>query len=341
MSKKKLLLLVSAVLSLSALVACDADLTETISTDESAVVATGQAAPVPFFTVRPDLRRCAAPLCGGFWVKRVNAADTICFDGSQADECYVPALSFTALHLDPAERQALEARVHAGLAVVRGVFASKSYRGIGELGVLRVTEAWDAASEQAPTGTIFAVAATGIQCIAAPCPTLHATALNDAARDTQITDLDLAAVSTDDVSKDEAVNAAYADVLLVAGAIESCDRNVTLHASQLFTKVAHQRNVVGQWRANDADRGRTTYDFAADGTFSAVHEPGCVFAKPACMVKLAPATGTWKLAGRALHLEYTSAVRPGDSADFRLVGTGKSTRLEGQDFGLALRLALL
>ena len=45
-----------------------------------------------YYTIRPDFRRCAPPLCGGFWVQAVNRKDTRCADGSLQEECYVAHL---------------------------------------------------------------------------------------------------------------------------------------------------------------------------------------------------------------------------------------------------------
>ncbi|HVK99374.1 MAG TPA: Kazal-type serine protease inhibitor family protein [Dongiaceae bacterium] len=42
-----------------------------------------------YFTIRPDLRKCASPKCGGFWITKVNLALQNCPDGSTARSCYV------------------------------------------------------------------------------------------------------------------------------------------------------------------------------------------------------------------------------------------------------------
>ncbi|MBL8683558.1 MAG: nuclease A inhibitor family protein [Myxococcales bacterium] len=50
-----------------------------------------------YFSVRRDTRRCAAPLCGGFWLSRVGAASTLCGDGRRMAECYVPELAVSGV----------------------------------------------------------------------------------------------------------------------------------------------------------------------------------------------------------------------------------------------------
>src|SRR5690348_3010862 len=53
-----------------------------------------------YYVIRPDLRRCAAPGCGGSFVKRVNYTTTRCADGSSADECYVATVDYGKAQLD-------------------------------------------------------------------------------------------------------------------------------------------------------------------------------------------------------------------------------------------------
>ena len=52
-----------------------------------------------YYSVRRDLRRCMAPLCGGCWVKRVNRSTTRCADGGNRGECYVFEIDASGLGL--------------------------------------------------------------------------------------------------------------------------------------------------------------------------------------------------------------------------------------------------
>src|SRR6187399_598540 len=54
-----------------------------------------------YLQLRRDLRRCAAPLCGGFFVDSVNRATLRCADGQRSAECYVAELDLSALGLAP------------------------------------------------------------------------------------------------------------------------------------------------------------------------------------------------------------------------------------------------
>src|SRR5687767_15636363 len=42
-----------------------------------------------YYLLRRDVRRCASPLCGGYFVKRVNQSRTRCANGRWMRECYV------------------------------------------------------------------------------------------------------------------------------------------------------------------------------------------------------------------------------------------------------------
>ena len=59
------------------------DATEEVAESEDAI--TGRPSNFGYFIVtRRDIRRCISPICGGYFVKRVNQATTVCADGSQA-----------------------------------------------------------------------------------------------------------------------------------------------------------------------------------------------------------------------------------------------------------------
>src|SRR6266850_739089 len=120
-----------------------------------------------FYTVRADLRRCIAPMCGGYFVKRVNLPLTRCPNGRSLPECYVAEIDWNG-----------QPQVDAGLALLRGSMMAKTYGRFGNLGVLRVTESWQAVSNSRPTGTFYRVRDRGVRCITFPCPTHHEAKLN-------------------------------------------------------------------------------------------------------------------------------------------------------------------
>lgn len=120
-----------------------------------------------FYSIRPDLRRCASPRCGGFFVKRVNLSSTRCANGRFMNECYVAEIDWHLLtQVDPAR------------ALIRGNIVLKRIESFDNLGVLSVTESWQAAGDNKPAGTFYRVRDRGLRCITSPCPTHHEAKLN-------------------------------------------------------------------------------------------------------------------------------------------------------------------
>lgn len=135
-----------------------------------------------YFSVTVDLRKCAAPMCGGFNLARLNRSTTVCANGTASDHCYVPTLDWSEANLTEASQQKLidAANVVYGVhAIVRGRFASKSYTGYGNLGRFVVTEAWLAETDSDADGVFAKVTPSGIQCITTPCPTMKEHSLNN------------------------------------------------------------------------------------------------------------------------------------------------------------------
>jgi hypothetical protein len=119
-----------------------------------------------FYTLRRDLRKCASPLCGGYFVRRVNQNLTRCANGRYLSECYVTSIQWNS-----------KSEVEINRALVRGSLVTRGNRN-GRYGVLSVAEVWRAASDNRPTGEFFRVRDLGVRCIAAPCPTHHEAKLN-------------------------------------------------------------------------------------------------------------------------------------------------------------------
>src|SRR5689334_6652944 len=120
---------------------------------EAAVAPDSLASTSSFYSFRRDLRKCASPRCGGYFVKLVNNTRTRCADNRSALECYVASIEWNG-----------EAEPQNDGALLRGTMRLQGDRN-GRFGVLRVTEGWQAASAKVPARTFFRVRDRGIRCI--------------------------------------------------------------------------------------------------------------------------------------------------------------------------------
>lgn len=158
----------------------EANDTDEVEVDSAEEAVTGAPSNFGYFQVtRRDFRKCAAPLCGGFFVKRVNDATTLCADGKKQAECYVSAIQLSGTGLSEREQQNFLAALASGKGLVKArTYKTKS--GGQVVGLLKANEAWLGATGSDITGggTFYRAADNGIRCITAPCPSTAAYQLN-------------------------------------------------------------------------------------------------------------------------------------------------------------------
>lgn len=174
----------------------------------SAVAQTG-ATPLPeggtyYQVTRQDTRKCAYPLCGGYFVKAVNQLLTRCADGSWQKDCHAVSLDASALGWSDDQRATFDTSFSQGQALVRGSLGRSPVQSL-EANVLTITQAWQGQTLNKPAGTFYGVKSTGIVCITTPCPSLEASRLNSLSKPTN-PDLDLSATG----ATDEQLQSAYA-----------------------------------------------------------------------------------------------------------------------------------
>ena len=133
-----------------------------------------------YYTVAPDLRRCASPFCGGYWVSRVNSSSTRCHDGTYAASCYVAVADWARLGLDEAARERVVGSIYGNGLLVRATIGSKTLPA-GRFGEVRPTEAWLAQGPNPPSGPFAKISETGVRCITTPCNSFRERKLNGSA----------------------------------------------------------------------------------------------------------------------------------------------------------------
>lgn len=181
-----------------------------------------------FYRFRRDLRRCASPLCGGYFIQLVNQSVTRCTNGRSMSECYVTNIEWSG-QPEPTNDKAL----------LRGSFLKRGNRS-GKFGVLQVAEVWLPASGNEPVGTFYRVRDRGIRCIAAPCETHHEAQLNSTVGD-NMAGVDLAAAGASENATREAFAAMTGpDGIIVSGShvpvTGPAGRSQELKATQFYLR---------------------------------------------------------------------------------------------------------
>lgn len=197
-----------------------------------------------FFTVERDMRKCAAPMCGGYWVSRVNRDTTRCADGTYAAACYVHALDLSGLGVSDSDLGKIQDTAQVGneRLLLRG-WVDKTFVLERSVGVFTASEAWLGGTDSTPDGVFVEIHDNGIRCIQAPCPSTSEYKLNSSLT-AQIAGVDF----SDSGATDRQISAALDQVgtygVIVAG------HRYTIHqnghtakgrtASQYWTRVPPQ-----------------------------------------------------------------------------------------------------
>jgi hypothetical protein len=144
-----------------------------------------------YFRVRADDRACEAPLCQGYFVKRVNRDDTVCSDGVVRPECYVAELDTKQLGLDQTTDG--ELRAHVSAFLLRGTLSA----GSTQTGALAIDEAWRGHEGLIAQGDYLRTTSTGLVCITYPCLSYQAELLNSGQAPQYIAEVRLGNIGND------------------------------------------------------------------------------------------------------------------------------------------------
>jgi hypothetical protein len=184
-----------------------------------------------YYRVQQDFRKCASPLCGGFFITALNRGVMTCSDGSKSESCYVAKIDWHDTGLDPDQIREMEAATANGRVIVLGRTAPFRYPYITPdrtaplrdsffdgMWLLDAALVWEAASDNEPDGTFVRVEDSGIRCITEPCFSLRATLLNRyRARTVRLSGLDLSGAGARPEQLEAARHALSDGMLLVAG----------------------------------------------------------------------------------------------------------------------------
>jgi hypothetical protein len=243
-----------------------------------------------YFEVRRDLRRCAAPLCGGFFVRSVNRLSTVCADGTRNAECYVMDLDLSALGFSDDQSAQIEAAPEDVL--LRGELGAEDTT-FGQLGVLSVSEAWSGHAGVDPTGPFLRVKNEGIVCITSPCLSFSAELLDIPGVSVPVAAVDVSGIGDD--PSDALAQLNEPDGLIVAGWPEIVrgpgGRALGIDASEYHVPITAAGTVCGTRGVPPCADG-SFCDFPPQSLCGRADGPGvCAPTPEACIEIFAPVCG--------------------------------------------------
>lgn len=209
---------------LLASVACALTAALLIAADDS--VAT---APPVTYAVQADPRLCPSPTCGGWFLQRVNHAQTRCLGGELRTRCYVASI---------------DGVIPAGASfLARGRLSTSMLPGFSGYPTLELSQAWlPAVGTAAARGVVYRVRDNGIRCIAAPCFSFDARPVERSST-TRLSDVDLSGVRLTPAERRRATGSIATVGLFVTGRIIAVPKagpagtGRTLVASEVWLEV--------------------------------------------------------------------------------------------------------
>lgn len=140
------------------------------------------------YSVKPDYRKCAFPMCGGWYLTPLNQFSLQLETEDEAyqnslllpNSIYVANVDFKKLRLSEKQLEELQLAMHNQQAVLRGVVN----KGLSILTTnvkapsFSTEAAWIGANKNEAVGPYLKVASSGIVCITTPCPYFKADLVN-------------------------------------------------------------------------------------------------------------------------------------------------------------------
>lgn len=141
------------------------------------------------YSVRRDMRRCAAPACGGWWVTPVNTTAGLltetpltAIDAPMPAAEYVAKFEFGCVQWSAEQISRFSTLAETSTALVSGRLMGTSpattNAALNQHESLVLRDAFTAVSNSAPGGSFFNLKSSGIVCITSPCPSFQADLLN-------------------------------------------------------------------------------------------------------------------------------------------------------------------
>jgi hypothetical protein len=230
-----------------------------------------------FVIARRDVRRCLAPLCGGYWVKDLN---------STMQERYVSALDFTQSNVPAALQDAVTGAPDHEL-VLQGRLGPKENRFDTRTFLVLAAYRGMPGKTFAASDAFYGVFPSRIVCVRAPCAYLQTTRLNRTTGHTMASDLDVSAALGAFVDENWLRSRAFSGKTVIAGRIVRKNGHVTVTASQVFVQLPDRVAPCANEPAPTCSNGQTpsftrTPDRCTEPTGQCTPFGVCAYYVPAC-----------------------------------------------------------
>jgi hypothetical protein len=233
-------------------VGCVADSSDSLGSQSDDISASSRT----YVALRRDTRKCASPMCGGYWVHDVNRL--------ALNEKYVSRLDFTGSGLDQATIDVALA-ADPGELLLHGKLGSTD--AVSHTQTFLVSEAWRGLPGLVPaTGAFFYATADKdpeIQCFTTPCNEESATKLNSTST-TSFTSLDLTGLAVGGLDRVWVAGRALRNGGLVAGTLQQGPHDqggyeTLLAASQVYVRLPNAEYACAIGPEHDCGDQEATY----------------------------------------------------------------------------------
>jgi hypothetical protein len=178
------------------------------------------------YIVKPDYRKCAFPVCGGWFLTPVNQYSLQLQTEDEAyqsaallpNSIYVAYINYKRLGLTAAQIAELNTAIQNEQVLLRGSVVSSPTTGkiIAPTKTLVANGAWVGANKNTAVGPYLKISSTGIVCITTPCPYFNANVINSD-YSTQFHALSLEKAALDREQEAQAWQAISTDGLVITG----------------------------------------------------------------------------------------------------------------------------
>ena len=138
------------------------------------------------YAVKPDYRKCAFPVCGGWFLTPVNQYSLQLESDDEAyqhslllpNNVYVSSINYKALGLTATQIKELESILRSGQGLLAGNVVGLTSATNFAANTLVAQAAWTSPTKTTAVGPYLKVSSSGIVCITTPCPYFTAQVIN-------------------------------------------------------------------------------------------------------------------------------------------------------------------